>query len=165
MIEHLPLELFGNADDDQDNEDEIEEPVDEAVDPSVETGDTPEITLVSCHWCAEQYDDRLAHCPGCGVVNHPSIVTLDDPDIVTCQWCQASFAAGPERCPACDARVLEPDQRVLGEDDEFPDFAGRGALAQRAQSHQLLVGMMAGGTIDNLAAGLIGLVLTLLDDD
>ncbi|CAN5615157.1 hypothetical protein BH23CHL2_BH23CHL2_12310 [soil metagenome] len=167
MIDRLPLELFDDLDD-------LDEPSSEpmpapevgeaqAIDPDI--GAAVEVLLVNCQWCAEQFDNELPNCPGCGATHLKIVAPPEVPGIITCQWCQECFEAGPTHCPSCNARVVIPGQHVLGEDDPLPDLDSRGMMARQAQSHQLLVGMMAGGIVDGVAAGLIGLALALFDDD
>ena len=161
MIEHLPLELFGDPEDDGDSEEAVVQDAEAATEVPIR----PEVLRINCQWCGRQFDNELPKCPHCDATHITLVFAPGDPEIVVCQWCQTGFLRGPTTCPVCEARVVVPGQRVPGENDEFPDFAARGMLARNAQSHQLLAGMMAGGSVDSLTAGLIGLALSLLDDD
>ena len=166
MIERLPLDLFGDRDDDAattetpaDAEDLL---LEEPAEADAENADA-DIVLVSCQWCSESFDNALSHCPACNAL-HVKTVVPEEVTSTTCQWCHTVFDIGPTECPTCNARVIVPGQNVPGEHDIPLDYARLGIMSQRAQSRQLLVGMMAGGGIDGIAAGLIGLAVTLLDD-
>ena len=169
MIERLPLDIFEDADDadqsDEPAETLVESDVDEAVDLIVEPELPVDVLLVKCQWCAEQFDNELPACPACDAKHIRVGPPEDEATTVTCQWCLTTFDIGPTECPNCEARVVVPGQNVPGEHDIALDYNRVGVMAQRAHSHQLLAGMMVGGGLDSLAAGLIGLALTLLDDD
>jgi hypothetical protein len=160
MIDSLPLDLF------EDSDDAVEVDADEELDLAIDPEPRADVMLVNCQWCAEQFDNELPACPKCSATH----IRLDPPigeevTSVTCQWCLTTFDAGPTECPNCNARVVVPGQNVLGEHDVPLDYNRLGVMAQRAQSQHLLAGMMLGGGLDSLAAGLIGLAITLLDDD
>jgi hypothetical protein len=168
MIERLPLEIFGG---DQEPDAETKP---SSSSPELDTGTlveaaesetAPPVTLARCQWCAAEFDDALGECPHCGAVHLRADPAEAQSTTVTCQWCLTEFEAELTTCPVCHAMAVIPGQYIPGEDEPMPDFASRGKLAQRAQSHQLLVGMMAGGGLDALAAGLIGLAFTLFDND
>ncbi len=171
MIERLPLHIF---DDEPDQPEKIPAAViepapDEQVDgqlSEIAPIDSTPVVLVRCQWCAEEFDDSLLACPACGVVHRIAMPITDaTASTTTCQWCQATFEAGTETCPECDAKIVVPGQFVIGQEDPGLSLLSRSLMAQRAQSHQLLVGMMAVGGLDSITGGLIGLALSLFDDD
>ncbi len=168
MIERLPLDLFGDESDRPEAAAPAEDVVVEdepAPAPVVEAPPEADIVLATCQWCSESFDNDLSACPQCNAIH----IKAAQPDVVettvTCQWCLTEFDIGPTHCPTCNARVVVPGQHVLGEHDLSLDYNRLGVLGQRAHSRQLLAGMMIGGGLDIIAGGLIGLAITLLDDD
>ena len=179
MISRLPLDLFGDAEGSTETTetpdevavvevDELEAEAVELAPTTVAAEDEPEaqdILLVTCQWCSTSFDNELATCPECNA-KHVRVQPPDEePTTVTCQWCLTTFDTGPETCPECHARVIVPGQHVLGENDVPLDFNSLGMMSRNAHSNQMLAGMMLGGDLDFLTGGLIGLALTLLDDD
>jgi hypothetical protein len=133
--------------------------------PETPLSEVEPVPLARCQWCAEQFDDRLLNCPACGVVHRLASPVCEGAAAPVCQWCQTAFEPGADNCPECGAMAIVPGQYVIGQNDPLPLYASQSLLNQRAQSHQLLVGMIAGGGLDSLFAGLIGLAITLFDDD
>jgi hypothetical protein len=163
MIERLPLEIFGGEREPEAGEslaNGVDEIPNEMAEEATEAGQ--DIVLARCQWCGKQFDDDLSRCPYCDAAHARPEPVEEESATVTCQWCLTEFERSEGACPSCQAMVVIPGQYVLGQDDAMP---ARSLLAQRAQSHQFLVGMMAGGGLDALAAGLIGLAFTLFDDD
>ena len=168
MISRLPLDLFDDRDDADDPLALPEAPADDVdlvVAPVPVEDVLEDIVLATCQWCAESFDNELDNCPHCNAKHIKLATQAAEPTTVTCQWCLTTFDIGPTDCPECNARVVVPGQNVPGEHDVPLNFNAMGVMAQRAHSNQMLAGMMLGGGLDSLAAGLIGLALTLWDDD
>lgn len=180
MINRLPLDLFDDpAEPDESaapSGDPSPEAAGEAIDQILESPSSDDdaateaieprdILLVTCQWCSAQFDNELPACPECNAAHVPVQPPEEEPTTVTCQWCLTTFDIGPDTCPECNARVVIPGQNVPGEHDVPLDFNRLGMASRNAHSQQMLVGMMASGGLDMFAAGLIGLALTVLDDD
>lgn len=165
MIERLPLDLFDDSDEPT-GDSVVDSPDSEesAAQDSLTTLDS-DVLLVSCQWCSQQFESELANCPHCDAVNIERAPSDPEETTVTCQWCLTVFDSGLMNCPSCDARMVVPGQRVLGEHDVPLDFNQLGVIGQRAHQQQLLAGMMIAGDLSSLAGGLIGIAVSLLDDD
>ncbi|MEZ4520648.1 MAG: hypothetical protein R3A46_03235 [Thermomicrobiales bacterium] len=168
MIERLPLNLFDDNDDPAAAEPVVDRLVVDTERPIADLPDIEEsadVFLVNCQWCGISFDNELPACPDCGAKHIRVVrVTAEEPATITCQWCLTEFNAGPTTCPACGARVVVPGQYVPGEDDPYPSLLSQSILSRQAHSRQLLVGMMAGGGIETVIAGLIGLAITVFDE-
>lgn len=170
MIDRLPLEIFGGESEPDANANPaspapaLDADADIVVQPAGSDAE-PAADLAHCQMCGGEFDDALEQCPHCGATYLPADQAPEESSTVTCQWCLTEFESNRVTCPSCNARVVIPGQYVPGLNDPMPDYASRGMLPRYTEANRYLVGMMAGGGLDTIAAGLIGLALTLFDDD
>ena len=169
MIERMPLDVFDDSCDSNGDNGETRlvasEDDESAVDVVIEPPQAADVLIVTCQWCSAQFDNELPFCPECNAKHVKAPAPLEEPTTSTCQWCLATFDIGPTLCPNCNGRVVIPGQTVPGDHDLELDFNRLGMASRRAQSNQLLLGLAALGGLDSIVLGLVGLAVTVLDDD
>jgi RNA polymerase subunit RPABC4/transcription elongation factor Spt4 len=102
MLDELPLELFG--DDDERNQEPHLRPA-------------PAADEVRCQFCGYDAPASAERCPKCDTRLRPVGAPAGEASQSQpreCQWCDAPLPEGAPVCPACGSRVSDPSLQILG---------------------------------------------------